>query len=137
MKKILWFMGIVLCAAMLASCGGRPSQKTRDRYVKNTEGLSPEVQAAISEGRAIKGMTKHQLLASWGTQLQKHTINEDPNNYTEVYTFDFKLDPEERGTVQEVLLVNGVVTEISEPGQGLYKENTIFFEEVKKAEEKK
>ncbi len=68
MKKslvIFLCLGLVGCATSAPLL--RPSQNSRQEYVNSHPESSPEIKQAILEGKVIKGMTKEDVRAGWGS----------------------------------------------------------------------
>jgi len=51
-----------------------PASSLREKYVNSNQNLTQEISHAIIEGKVVKGMTKEQVLASWGkpNDINKH-----------------------------------------------------------------
>ena len=57
----------------------KPSQDSRQEYVSKKPWLDEEIKQAILEGKVIKGMTKEQVIASWGRPTKTDDFSTDPN----------------------------------------------------------
>ena len=61
-----------LCFLLLAGCTGLQDQKRREQYVDSHPELSGEVERLIVQGKIQIGMSKDEVLASWGKPRQIH-----------------------------------------------------------------
>ena len=117
MRKLIFALVVMIGgAAALSAC--RPSDHSREKYLKLHKSTSAEVKQAILAGDAVVGMTRDELWASCGTPIAKDfPAAEKP---TEIYTYDYNMDPDERGTIMVITLVDGKVSKIDHPGVDKY-----------------
>lgn len=74
MKKLFLITIIVFSSLFVLTIAGcaangpllKPSQKTRSQYVERYSELTAEIKQAILRGKVIEGMTKEDVMASWG-----------------------------------------------------------------------
>ena len=69
LKLIIIEGGIFLLAVTGCAANGpliKPDRNTRQGYASQHPELSAEIRQAILEGNVIKGMTKEEVIASWG-----------------------------------------------------------------------
>ncbi len=86
-KKLLIFLFLFAflgCASTRPF--GVPSLSSRQKYVQANPGLSEGVSQAMLEGRIVEGMTREQVIATWG----KPSVAEDSSKgpYAERYDKD-------------------------------------------------
>jgi hypothetical protein len=70
---------VITLLSCLAGWGTRVSrrkQARRDEYITSHPELPPEIKSAIKSGRLRIGMTKEQVLASWGPPGNTSTAND-------------------------------------------------------------
>jgi hypothetical protein len=63
---------VVVVAVLLTACVAQQHTKRRQEYMKNHPDITERVKMAIKNGDVLIGMTKEELIASWG---QPYDIN--------------------------------------------------------------
>jgi hypothetical protein len=67
---------LLSCLAGWGTTVSRRKQARRDDYIASHGELPPEIKSAIKRGRLRIGMTKEQVLASWGPPGNTSTAND-------------------------------------------------------------
>ena len=91
----LLIMGIILGFGSTA-LAGIPNSASRKAYVESHSSLSSEIKHAILKGKVIEGMTKGDVLATWGEPTIKEKYSEherpidakDPIEHDEFWSYD-------------------------------------------------
>ena len=71
----LLFMWIILGCGSTA-LAGMPNSASRKAHVESHPNLSSEIKQAIIKGKVIEGMTKEDVLATWGEPTEKYKYSE-------------------------------------------------------------
>lgn len=61
------FLSIFIICFILSGCTTIPSHEKRQAYINTHPRLSPETQEAILLWKVYVGMTKEEIMASWGS----------------------------------------------------------------------
>lgn len=93
-NAIIKFQMIVLLSSfMIIGCATTtqakmPDYNSRQLYVENHPELSSEIKQAILKGRVIEGMTKQDVLATWGEPSRVSGYDEPEGVYGEDWYYD-------------------------------------------------
>ena len=63
--SILLILGLI-CTGCASVPIAKPSLASRQKYIESNGSISFEIKQAMIEGKVIKGMTKEQVIATWG-----------------------------------------------------------------------
>lgn len=69
-------LSLLLCSCATTSQAKMPNSESRKNYVEAHPDLSLEIKQAILEGKVIEGMTKEDVLATWGEPNEKYRYSE-------------------------------------------------------------
>ncbi len=69
-------LSLLLCSCATTSQAKMPDYESRKNYVEIHPELSAEIKQAVLEGKVIEGMTKQDVLASWGQPGRIHKYSE-------------------------------------------------------------
>jgi outer membrane protein assembly factor BamE (lipoprotein component of BamABCDE complex) len=83
---ILLFFMIIGCAT--TSQAKAPNGESRKYYVETHPGLSPEIKQAILKGKVIEGMTKQDVLVTWGEPSRLLKYDEPDEEHGEHWYYD-------------------------------------------------
>jgi len=119
-NKRLIIFGIMLLF-LLSGCATNalslePNINSKQKYIENHRGLSIEIKEAILEGKVIKGMTKDNVRASWGspTEIEDFSTNSNAWWYEEGGEgWWYKPSFLSLGPIRYIEFKQGVVVEIS------------------------
>lgn len=84
LKSIISIMTAAISLTIIMGCAAnwpllRPNQDSRREYVNTHPQLSEEIKQAILDGKAIKGMSKDDVEASWGEPTSTKDFSTNPN----------------------------------------------------------
>lgn len=67
-KSVVIILGVTFSLSLIGCITyyKTPALSLRQKYVASNQNLSQEIGRAITEGRVVNGMTKEQVLVSWG-----------------------------------------------------------------------
>lgn len=69
-------LSLLLCSCATTSQARMPDYESRNNYVEMHPELSSGIKQAVLEGKVIEGMTKQDVLASWGEPSKIHKYSE-------------------------------------------------------------
>lgn len=72
LMKTRAILTVVVVVVLLTACVAQQHTKRRQEYIKNHPDITERVKMAIKNGDVLIGMTKEELIASWG---QPYDIN--------------------------------------------------------------
>ncbi len=77
-------MGSTVLFLMVTGCAAngpliKPNHNSRQGYINQHPELTQEIMQAILEGEVIAGMTKEQVVVSWGKPSKTDDFSTDPN----------------------------------------------------------
>ena len=75
-KLIPLLLILIITGCATASQAKMPNYNSRQEYLNNNSELSPEIKQAILKGKVIEGMTKQDVLATWGEPSRIHKYSE-------------------------------------------------------------
>ena len=84
--KVMKLVIIILLLFIFTGCATtgplfKPSYNTRLEYINAHPELSQEIKQAILEGRVIEGMTKEDVIATWGKPDKVTFMRENKDSY--------------------------------------------------------